>query len=112
MTLDSAALDRTIATLSRRLLECRNASGVWEGRLASSALSTATAIVALTLYERSQRAHGPLVRSGIEWLLANQNDDGGWGDTKVSLSNLSTTVLCWCALSVGNSSDSGASASL
>jgi len=32
----------------RRLLDARNAAGHWEGRLASSALSTATAVVALS----------------------------------------------------------------
>jgi squalene-hopene/tetraprenyl-beta-curcumene cyclase len=33
--------------------------------------------------------------------MAKQNSDGGWGDTIISFSNLSTTVLCWSALSFG-----------
>ena len=36
-------MELTAANLVRRLLEARNASGHWEGKLASSALSTATA---------------------------------------------------------------------
>jgi squalene-hopene/tetraprenyl-beta-curcumene cyclase len=101
MSEDAAALDRTIDTLTARLLERRSAAGHWEGRLASSALSTATATVALALEQRaSGHDHRALIRSGAAWLIANQNDDGGWGDTVVSFSNLSTTVLCWSALSV------------
>jgi squalene-hopene/tetraprenyl-beta-curcumene cyclase len=102
MNIDAAALDRTLATLTRRLLECRSPSGAWEGRLASSALSTATATVALILSDRHcGSCHSGLIRSGLGWLIAHQNDDGGWGDTVVSFSNLSTTALCWAALTAG-----------
>jgi squalene-hopene/tetraprenyl-beta-curcumene cyclase len=98
--MDVAALDRTISTLRARLLARRTPDGRWEGRLASSALSTATATVALSLDEKAAgRSHGHLVRGGMDWLIANQNEDGGWGDTTISASNLSTTLLCWAALS-------------
>jgi squalene-hopene/tetraprenyl-beta-curcumene cyclase len=98
--MDVAALDRTISTLRARLLARRTADGHWEGRLASSALSTATATVALSLDEKvAGRSHRHLVEGGVNWLIAHQNVDGGWGDTVVSASNLSTTVLCWAALS-------------
>jgi len=101
MSEDAGALDRTIDTLTARLLKSRTAGGYWEGRLASSALSTATATVALMLEQRaSGRDHGGLIRSGVGWLIVNQNNDGGWGDTVVSFSNLSTTMLCWSALSL------------
>jgi squalene-hopene/tetraprenyl-beta-curcumene cyclase len=39
-----------------------------------------------------------LVGRGVAWLIQTQNGDGGWGDTTRSLSNISTTALCWAAL--------------
>jgi squalene-hopene/tetraprenyl-beta-curcumene cyclase len=106
----SGALDRTIATLAERLLDRRVAAGHWEGRLSSSALSTATAVIALSLGARSVvgAGHEALVRAGLDWLAANQNDDGGWGDTPASPSNLSTTALVWAALAVDSRPAAGA----
>jgi len=78
------------------LLAERNAAGHWEGELSSSALSTATAVVALSVIDRERFAD--LIAGGIDWLAANQNEDGGWGDTVLSFSNISTTLLCWGAL--------------
>ena len=73
-----------------------NAAGHWTGELSSSALSTATAIIALHEMKRSQ--HNPLIAGGLRWLMATQNADGGWGDTTRSKSNISTTALCWAAI--------------
>ena len=39
-----------------------------------------------------------LIAGGLVWLAAHQNDDGGWGDTTVSFSNISTTMLCRSAI--------------
>ena len=92
--IDREALDQTIANLTSRLLERRVAGGWWEGHLSSSALSTATAISALALAEAGD------VEPGLAWLGANQNRDGGWGDTVLSRSNISTTLLCWSAFAI------------
>jgi squalene-hopene/tetraprenyl-beta-curcumene cyclase len=97
--IDREALDRTIANLIARLLERRVAGGWWEGRLSSSALSTATAISALTLAEACD------VEPGLAWLAANQNRDGGWGDTVLNRSNISATLLCWSAFAITNAED-------
>lgn len=86
------ALDLAI----RALLEARNEAGHWTGELSSSALSTATAMVALRTVEAER--HAGLIRGGERWLRAHQNADGGWGDTTRSRSNISTTALCWAAL--------------
>ena len=91
-------LDQAIANTRAHLLSLRNAQGHWEGELSSSALSTATAIVALTLVDA--QAHESVIARGARWLVENQNTDGGWGDTTISKSNLSTTLLCWSALTL------------
>lgn len=90
------ALDRAIASTQAHLDSLRTADGHWEGHLSSSALSTATAIVALSLVDRDK--HAALIQKGAQWLRDHQNADGGWGDTTISKSNLSTTLLCWSAL--------------
>ena len=101
MSHDLTAVDRTIDALTARLLACRTGADHWEGRLASSALATATAIIALAVDARaSGRNHASLIASGQNWLVAHQNADGGWGDTVLSPSNLSTTALCWAAVAL------------
>jgi squalene-hopene/tetraprenyl-beta-curcumene cyclase len=83
------------------LLASRNASHHWEGYLSSSALSTATAVTALTLINHDQKNKSTDTKAfqekGIQWLTDHVNDDGGWGDTTLSLSNISTTALVWAA---------------
>ncbi|MCA9080598.1 MAG: squalene--hopene cyclase, partial [Planctomycetaceae bacterium] len=37
------------------------------------------------------------IDGGLRWLVEHQNDDGGWGDTTLSFSNISTSVLCHAA---------------
>jgi squalene-hopene/tetraprenyl-beta-curcumene cyclase len=91
------ALDRTVENLVTRLLGRRTAGGWWEGHLSSSALSTATAVSALSL------ATDDDIDPGLNWLATNQNGDGGWGDTIHSRSNISTTILCWCCFSISQS---------
>ncbi|HEV8607509.1 MAG TPA: prenyltransferase/squalene oxidase repeat-containing protein [Tepidisphaeraceae bacterium] len=104
MALDPAALDEALTTVREQLLAQRTSGGHWTGELSSSALSTATAIFALHELARlpttTSRIPGldPLIKNGAQWLIAHQNADGGWGDTIRSISNISTTVLCWSAL--------------
>lgn len=92
------SLDQAIANTRAHLLSLRNERGHWEGALSSSALSTATAVVALSLVDAEQ--HATLIYGGARWLAEHQNADGGWGDTTISQSNLSTTLLCWSALTL------------
>ncbi len=91
-------IDQMIANVRSGLLAERNPDGHWEGELSSSPLSTATAIVALQTVDPEK--YRELVVSGRDWLLAHQNEDGGWGDTTISFSNISTTLLAWSALSL------------
>lgn len=91
-----AAVASSLDRLVQRLLEERNERGHWTGELSSSALSTATASIALTISGRRP----DLVARGLGWLERTQNEDGGWGDTVLSISNISTTALCWAAYSI------------
>jgi squalene-hopene/tetraprenyl-beta-curcumene cyclase len=101
----TSAIERTLASARQKLLEARVPAGHWEGELSPSALSTATAVVALELVRRHRtdapKSLGPLVRAGLTWLARNQNADGGFGDTVDSPSNISTTTLSWAALGLG-----------
>jgi squalene-hopene/tetraprenyl-beta-curcumene cyclase len=85
------------------LLAERTVDGHWIGELSTSALSTATAVSALAMVQRgrtSPRPHDKLIADGLTWLAAHQNDDGGWGDTVKSVSNISTTMLCRAAFHI------------
>ena len=75
--------------------------GTWEGELSSSPLSTATAIAALQLVQtavpENATVFSPLIQGGLQWLAQCQNSDGGWGDTVMSHSNISTTTLVFAS---------------
>lgn len=96
--IDLAQLRRTLRSAKEVLLSRRAAGGHWEGCLSGSALSTVTAVFALGLV--GDAGDRERVDKGLSWLISHQNADGGWGDTVRSLSNLSTTALCWAALGV------------
>jgi squalene-hopene/tetraprenyl-beta-curcumene cyclase len=93
---DPPGFHEALTNARQFLLAARNPAGHWDGELSSSALSTATAVFALSLHPKWRDE--PVVQQGVEWLIANQNADGGWGDTVKSFSNISTTALCWGAL--------------
>ncbi|HEY0074132.1 MAG TPA: prenyltransferase/squalene oxidase repeat-containing protein [Abditibacteriaceae bacterium] len=101
MSAASLSIDEATNNAIRALLHCR-VEGHWVGELSSSALSTATAILALKLAQKKRPVETDenLIQRGAQWLLQTQNSDGGWGDTTLSLSNISTTALCWASLSV------------
>ena len=99
---DGLDVDRAVDSLVDALLRRRTAIDHWEGRLASSALSTGTAVLALHLTQRHRDSAADLQRlvtAGTRWLVEHQNADGGWGDTVRSRTNISTTAIVWAALS-------------
>jgi len=123
-------LDGVLANARAALLAELGDGDHWRGELSSSALSTATAIVAMraaaddALAQRAARTDAPrrvgasvrpddaaMIAAGVGWLIAHQNADGGWGDTVKSFSNISTTTLCWAAMGYcGDGADARAAA--
>ena len=97
---DAAQVAAALQRATSALLAEMNAAGHWTGELSSSALSTATAVVALAKVDAAR--HAKLIGGGLRWLAENANADGGWGDTTLSKSNISTTALCWAAFGAAN----------
>lgn len=95
--IDLPRLENAYAKVRSVLLDERNERGYWVGELSASALSTATAISALSLAEPNNKDR-QLIDHGARWLVDQQNKDGGWGDTDRSYSNISTTLLAMSAL--------------
>lgn len=95
-------LAAAFASARTQLLAQRCEGGYWRGELSSSALATAVAAFALNRVD-PEMYREPVMRA-VRWLEAHANADGGWGDTPDSPSNLSTTVLAWAALGIGEAS--------
>ncbi|MEI7834615.1 MAG: prenyltransferase/squalene oxidase repeat-containing protein, partial [bacterium] len=98
--MNEAAVNETLTNAQRYLLKQYNLNGYWSGGLSSSALATATAVFALA--QADAHAHRETINHGLNWLVATINQDGGWGDSPESPSNLSTTLICRAALTVGD----------
>jgi len=95
-------------TVLDELLAWRTEAGHWVGRLSSSALATATAASALALVDRHAPEgprHRRLIDRAVAWLVAQANDDGGWGDTDRSCSNVATTMLVQAALHLASAAE-------
>ena len=90
-------LEKQLSDLTSQLIREQNSDGFWTGRLASSALSTAVALVVLKLDKNKN--NDERIISGLQWLHNNVNTDGGFGDTPESTSNVSSSLLCYAALS-------------
>lgn len=97
-------IEQALRQAQDTLLELRSPEAGWTGKLSASALSTATAIVALALAKRARTPadarYDRRIEQGLDWLAAHANADDGWGDTVHSRSNLSTTTLVWAAFGV------------
>ena len=90
------AAETLLVELKAELFRRQEVDGCWRGRLSGSALSTAVGLFALAQVDSDKYRN--IIRAGSLWLRDNVNEDGGWGDTVVSKSNLSTTLLVWAAL--------------
>lgn len=96
---DSLTIPDAASRATELLLSERGDCDWWTGELSTSALSTATAVMALHLARRAGVApQERLIAGGLAWLAEHQNEDGGWGDTVLSHSNISTTMLVHAVL--------------
>lgn len=66
--------------------------------MSSSAISTSVSVFALHLADRDKYADP--IRKGTDWLVATMHEEGSWGDTVESPSNLTATLLTYASLSV------------
>jgi squalene-hopene/tetraprenyl-beta-curcumene cyclase len=98
--IDTARLNAAYRIAHDALMAERHPDGYWVGELATSALSTAVAVMALS---KVPGDHAALIDGGLNYLVAHQNADGGWGDTDRSFSNISTSMLCRAAFAMTGS---------
>ncbi len=100
---DQQRVRQTLDQLRGELLAQRGDAPHWTGRLSASALSTATAISALSVaceqFDVGERraVYLELIQRGCRWLNEQQNPDGGFGDTDLSHSNIATSYLVLAA---------------
>ena len=88
-------LNDIINKVQDKLIEEFDGKSYCVGELSSSALSTAVSCLALGTIDK--KAYAEEQSEARQWLILNQNKDGGWGDTTDSPSNISTSFLVWAA---------------
>lgn len=91
--------EEIITNLREQLLAKREPGKIWRGKLSSSAISTSVSVFALHLVDKDKYADH--ISKGTLWLKNTMHEDGSWGDTIESPSNLTATLLtyaCLCAV--------------
>ena len=79
-----------------RLMKSRSEDGMWRGSLSSSAISTAVSVFALQRIDAKKYAS--YIKAGVSWLRNTMKDDGSWGDSMESPSNMTATLLTFVSL--------------
>jgi squalene-hopene/tetraprenyl-beta-curcumene cyclase len=87
-----------LQALGKYISEHQNPKGYWDGKLSSSALGVAVAIVALHFYNAEK--YNNRIHKALQWLENNINTDGGYGDSPESNSNVSTSLLVYAAINL------------
>ena len=118
-SITTSPLHTAYETARDYLLDQRQGRNHWTGQLAASSLSTATAISTLALVRQhyqaaaNEQADLPTINqlsqtidNGLAWLTNHQNQDGGWGDTNLSYSNIATTLLVIAAFKLAGQESS------
>jgi squalene-hopene/tetraprenyl-beta-curcumene cyclase len=90
-------IEEMTGALRQELAARQSPGGFWRGALSASAVSTATAVFALSMIDKDRYAAH--IEAGVRWLRAAMTPGGGWGDTPESKANLTATLLAYAALS-------------
>lgn len=88
--------DEMISVLRKQLIAKRSSGQMWRGQLSSSAISTSVSVFALYMVDKEKYANA--IRKGTEWLNSTMHEDGSWGDTLESPSNMTATLLTYASL--------------
>lgn len=91
-----AKLDEMIDLLRGELTRRKPEGAIWRGRLSSSAISTSVSVFAL--YTIDKEKYASYVEGGVAWLNKTMKEDGSWGDTLESPSNMTATLLTYASL--------------
>lgn len=91
-----AKVEEMIAVLREELIRRKPEGGIWRGKLSSSAISTSVSVFAL--YTIDKEKYASCIAKGIDWLKATMKEDGSWGDTVESPSNMTATLLTYASL--------------
>ena len=78
------------------ITDIKKNSGYIKGNLSSSALATAVAVCAL--YCINKNKNSKYIERGLVWLNKTMLEDGGWGDSSESQSNITATILTYAAI--------------
>ncbi len=79
-----------------RLMKSRSADGMWRGALSSSAISTSVSVFALQRIDAEKYA--AQIQAGVRWLHETMKEEGAWGDSVESPSNMTATLLTYVSL--------------
>jgi squalene-hopene/tetraprenyl-beta-curcumene cyclase len=91
-------IDSSIATAADALWAEQRPDGSWEGFLPSSSLSTAVVAMALSIADPEGSAD--LMKGSADWIIADQNPDGGWADVPSGPSTLNATAIALSGLTM------------
>lgn len=89
-------IDAIISDLTERLKTQRKKGQMWRGELSSSAISTSVA--AFALHKIDAERYRQRIDQAVEWLLSTMAEDGSWGDSPESPSNMTATLLSYTSL--------------
>ena len=77
-------------------MRSRSADGMWRGSLSSSAISTSVSVFALQRIDAEKYA--AQIQAGVRWLHETMKEEGAWGDSVESPSNMTATLLTYVSL--------------